>query len=271
MFKIGEFSQLTRVSVRMLRHYDEIGLLQPQEVNASTGYRMYSADQIQVMNRIHLLKELGFSLSEIKGLMNNIGDSGMLLALLENRKRSVKESIEHEKNKLQRIETLIKRMEREGYALSQEISIKSIPAYRMLSLRDVIAQYNEEGKLWDELNRFVAEQRIKCVPPTYAVYHDPGYKESDVDVELMMHFQGEATESDRIKIRELEAVPEMAVAFHKGPFEEMSEAYRALGIWMSESGYRISGNTRAIYHKGPWSESDPAEYLTEIQIPVSKG
>ncbi|QWU13886.1 GyrI-like small molecule binding domain-containing protein [Paenibacillus sophorae] len=88
---------------------------------------------------------------------------------------------------------------------------------------------------------------------------------------MTLHIDGEAAETDRIRVKELEAEPQMAVLFHSGPFEEMSKAYHALGVWMSANGYGMDGPTRAIYHKGPWSEKNPADYLTEIQIPVAKG
>jgi Predicted transcriptional regulators len=86
MFKIGDFSRLTRVSVRMLRHYDEIGLLKPLSIDSFTGYRFYSADQIPRVNRIQVLKEMGFSLAEICGLMAKDLDSKQLRSLLLNRR-----------------------------------------------------------------------------------------------------------------------------------------------------------------------------------------
>ena len=154
--------------------------------------------------------------------------------------------------------------------MNYEIAIKSIPAYKVLSLRDIIPAYNEEGKLWGELQGFAAKNNIKGLAPNYAIYHDTGYKETDVDVEITMCIEGNVTENDRIKVRELEAVPEMAVVFHQGAFEEISAAYHALGVWMASNKYEMIGVTRAIYHKGPWCESDPANYLTEIQAPVGK-
>lgn len=270
MFKIGEFSKLTRVSVRMLRHYDELGLLRPTEINTLTGYRMYSADQIPDMNRIAVLKEMGFTLAEITGLLDTEFSAGSLMVLLENRKRGILEAIREEREKLLRVEALMRRIKKEEAVLKYEISVKSIPAYRVLSLREVIPEYSAEGRLWNELQAYASAQRLKCSPPSYAIYHDPGYKEQDVDVEVTFGVTGNAEETDRIKLRELDAVPEMAVVFHRGPFEEMSSAYHALGVWLSDNRYMISGETRAIYHKGPWTESDPAEYLTEIQIPVTK-
>ncbi|MHB8126411.1 MAG: MerR family transcriptional regulator [Desulfitobacteriaceae bacterium] len=256
------FQRLTRVSVRMLRHYDEIGLLKPQSIDGFTGYRFYSADQIPRVNRIQVLKEMGFSLAEICGLMAKDLDLKQLRSLLLNRKREISVTIENEKEKLLRVETLIKFIDKEDLDMKYEITIKNIPAYKVLSLRDVIPAYNAEGILWEELHSFVGKYNLKCTAPNYAIYHDTGYKETDVDVEITMCINENVAETDRIKIRELEAVPEMAVVFHQGPYEEMGSAFQGLGIWMSFNNYEMNGPTRAIYHKGPWCEKNPANYLT---------
>jgi DNA-binding transcriptional MerR regulator len=65
MLRIGEFSKLSRVSIRMLRHYDDIGLLKPAEIDRFTGYRDYSPEQLPVIGRITSLKDMGFSLADI--------------------------------------------------------------------------------------------------------------------------------------------------------------------------------------------------------------
>ena len=270
MFKIGDFSRFTRISVRMLRHYDEIGLLKPQSIDHFTGYRFYSVDQIPRANRIQVLKEMGFSLSEMGGLMERDLDSRQLLSLLENKKREIWSAIESSQMKLKRVETLIKFIREEDSNMNYEITVKNIPGYKVLSLRDRIPAYNEEGRLWEELGAFVEKNRIKYLDPSYAIFHDEGYKDSDVDVEITMCIGEDTAQSDRIKVRELEAVPEMAVVFHQGPFEEMRSAYRALAMWMSANNYEGNGPTRAIYHKGPWCEKEPVNYLTEIQAPVVK-
>lgn len=270
MFKIGDFSRLTRVSVRMLRHYDEIGLLKPQSIDNFTGYRFYSVDQIPRVNRIQVLKEMGFSLAEICGLMEQDLGSKQLLSLLENRKREISKVIESEKEKLLRVETLIKFIDKEDANMKYEITVKNIPSYKVLSIRSIIPAYNEEGKLWEELGAFTEKNKIKCTDPYYAIYHDDGYKESDVDVEVTMCINDNAEGTDRIKVKELEEVAEMAVVFHQGPFEEMTAAYHALGVWMESNNYAWNRPTRVIYHKGPWCEKNSSDYLTEIQAPVVK-
>lgn len=272
MFKIGDFSRLTQISVRMLRHYDETGLLKPQAVDTSTGYRYYGADQLLAANRIQVLKELGFTLAEMKGLMVRELDTQQLRSLLTNRRREITETVRHEQQRLWRVDSLIRLIDKEDSGMHYDIVIKNIPAYTVLSLRDIIPAYNAEGMLWQELQGFAARHNLKCAGISYAIYHDTGYKEADVDVEVTM-MTGDDTEIEeqgRVKVKTLEAVPEMAVIFHQGPFEEIRAAYHALGVWMSANDYEMNGPTRAIYHKGPWCEQDPAGYLTEIQAPVVK-
>ena len=74
MLKIGEFSKLSRVSVRMLRHYDEIGLLKPAETDRFTDYRYYTEDQLPTAGRIAALKDMGFSLADIVRILEVYDD-----------------------------------------------------------------------------------------------------------------------------------------------------------------------------------------------------
>lgn len=78
MLKIGEFSKLSRVSVRMLRHYDEIGLLKPAETNRFTDYRYYREDQLPAVCRITALKDMGFSLADIVRILDVYDDKEKL-------------------------------------------------------------------------------------------------------------------------------------------------------------------------------------------------
>lgn len=270
MFKIGDFSKLSRISVRMLRYYDTKGLLKPNKVDAFTGYRYYSAEQIHLINKIHAMKEMGFNVSEIKILISNKNSDDQILALLNNRKREIINNVKEEEEKLSKVNTLIKMMNLEDNKMKYEIAVKSMPKQKVISLRDIIPKYEDEGILWQELQEFCKEKDIKPDGPIYAIYHDEGYKESNVDVELAMVLNKELDETDRIKNSILEKADKMAVIMHRGKFEEMTKAYEALGTWLESNDYGIYAPTRVIYHKGPWSENNPEDYLTEIQAPIKK-
>ena len=143
MFRIGEFSRLTQVSVRMLRYYDEAGLLTPAEVNKWTGHRLYSAEQIPRLNKILYLRDSGLNVSEIALALTM--DEQSLLAQLDKKRAEIERAIQAEKEKLRKIELAKHEMQNGKGELHYNICVRSIPAYPVLSLRKVVPDYYSEG------------------------------------------------------------------------------------------------------------------------------
>jgi DNA-binding transcriptional MerR regulator len=127
MFSIGEFARLGGVSVRTLRHYDEIGLLRPATVDPDTGYRGYSARQLGQLNRIIALKELGLSLSQARRLLAGITLEELQGMLMLRRAQLEHELIEHQ-NQLLGVEARLRTIAREGAMPADDIVAKTIPA-----------------------------------------------------------------------------------------------------------------------------------------------
>src|SRR5688572_21821780 len=135
MFRIGDFSRIARVSARQLRFYEEIGLFRPAHADAQTGYRSYKASQLAELNRILVLKELGFSLEQIREVLGaGVGPAelrGMLLA----RRNEVVQRLEEESQRLRHIETRIAQIESQGALTAEDVIVRAEPARRFLSLR----------------------------------------------------------------------------------------------------------------------------------------
>lgn len=146
MFKIGEFSKLTQVSVRMLRYYDETGLLRPAEIDSWTGYRMYSVEQIPTLNKIIYLRDSGFNVAEIAVALNSENDT-LLIEQLDKKYEDIKHNICSEQEMLKKIELAKNELLNGKNEIHYNISIKSIPSYQVLSLRKVIPDYYYEGEL----------------------------------------------------------------------------------------------------------------------------
>ncbi len=268
MFKIGEFSKLTQVSIRMLRYYDEIGLLKPAEIDKWTGYRMYSAAQIPILNRIIYLRDSGFNVSEIASALNKKEDK-LLVEQLDKKYAEIEKSIQHEREKLRKIELAKKEIQNEKNEMHYNISIKSIPSYQVLSLRRVIADYYAEGGLWQELSTFAADNQIIISNDTFSIYHDIEYKETNVDVELCAPVKKCGRNTDIFIYRNTEPVPVMACTMVYGDFSNIAGAYTAFAEWLQKnSRYKMSGQTRQIVHRGPWNENNSEKYLIELQIPL---
>lgn len=268
MFKIGEFSKLTQISIRMLRYYDEAGLLKPAEIDKWTGYRMYSANQIPILNKIVYLRDSGFNVSEIAALLDK-KDSQSLIEQLDIKYAKIENTIQDEKEKLRKIELAKKDILGQKDEMHYNISIKSIPSYQVLSLRKVIPNYYAEGELWQELSSFATEMQISISNDTFSIYHDKEYRETHVDVELCTPVKRLGKNIGNFVYRNTEAVSTMASTMVYGDFSNISEAYISFAQWLQKnSQFNMCGSTRQIVHRGPWNESNPDKYLIELQIPL---
>lgn len=271
MFKIGEFSRLTQVSIRMLRYYDEAGLLKPAEVDKWTAHRMYAIEQIPRLNKIVYLRDSGFHVSEIALALEM--DDNALLACLEKKRLEVEQTIQGEQEKLRRLALAKDEIQGGKSELHYHISLKSIPAYQVLSLRRTIPSYDSEGELWAELAAFSQRHKVEASDMAFTLYHDAEYKGQDVDVELCVPVNKSHENGDLqpFTLRVTEPVPTMACTMIYGDFSHIKGAYAAFAQWLQKnSEYQISNPTRQIVHRGPWNESDPQKYLIEIQIPLER-
>ena len=187
MFKIGEFSKLTQVSIRMLRYYDETGLLKPAEIDKFTNYRFYSTTQISTLNKIIFLRDLGFNVSEIAVALHQWDDE-FIINQLEHKRREIEAAIQAGQDKLSKIELAKKDIRQEKIAIHCSVSIKSIPEYQVLSLRRTVPDYYAEGKLWNKMSSFADENDIPVSSNTFTIYHDTDYREKDVDIEICLAF-----------------------------------------------------------------------------------
>ena len=144
MLQIGEFSRLSRISVRMLRHYDQVGLLKPVEQDAQTGYRRYAVSQLAEANRITVLRDLGFPIREIGRLAH--ADDRELARALDDRARELEEGIGREQRRLADLLRFRQDVEAGGAAISCEVTLVSIPSYQVVALRMELAGYGEERR-----------------------------------------------------------------------------------------------------------------------------
>lgn len=271
MFKIGEFSKLTQISIRMLRYYDEAGLLKPAKIDTWTGYRMYSAEQIPVLNRIVYLRDSGFQVAEIAAALN-AGDDSLLMKQLDEKYEEIEKTILEEKEKLKKIEVARRAILTAGTGMHYDVMIKTVPGYQVLSLRRVLPDYYGEGVLWAELSAYATENHLPVSGDTFSIYHDAEHKETDVDVELCALVKTMGKSSGSFLYRITEPVPVMACTMVYGDFSNIAGAYMNFAEWLeADSRYQMSGPTRQIVHRGPWNEKDPEKYLTEIQIPLENG
>jgi effector-binding domain-containing protein len=273
VFRIGDFSRLSQLTVKTLSYYDELGLLKPVSVDRFTGYRYYSADQLPRLNRILALKDLGLTLDEIGALLDDELPAAQIRGMLRLKQVEARERVEEERARLARVEARLRQIEEEGKMPTYEVVVKKIPALHVASLRSIIPTYSQQAQLWCELEAYLAQNGVRPSSPCLTLYHDTEYKEHDVDAEVCEPITVNLRGNDRIKAYDLPAVETMASVVHKGPFNTISQAYSAIMSWVQANGYRICGPDREIYLQtagdGKIHQDDPS-YVTEIQIPVER-
>jgi DNA-binding transcriptional MerR regulator len=270
MFKIGEFSKLTQVSIRMLRYYDETGLLKPAEIDSFSNYRFYSIEQIPVLNKIVFLRDLGFNVSEITIAINN-WNNNFIEKLLEEKRIEIENTIKNDQNKLLKMELAKKDIQHEKMEINYNVLIKPIPSYQVLSLRRIVPNYYAEGQLWKEIAEFAKNYNVLISENTFTIYHDIDYKESDVDIEVCTPVEIMKECKNGFTYRKTETIPTMACMMVYGKFENISGAYIGFANWLKDHNqFKMKGQSRQIVHKGPWNEQNPDNYLTEIQIPLEE-
>ncbi|MCC0645124.1 MerR family transcriptional regulator [Clostridioides sp. ZZV14-6150] len=273
MFKIGEFSKLTQVSIRMLRYYDELGILKPAKIDKYTGYRLYSADQISTLQRIILLRDSKFTVSEISNIIHNWNDE-LVIKELNRKKIEIQDEVKKEQQRINNIDKLIDAIDDNKDEIHYNVIFKEIPSYKIISLREIIPDYHYEGILWEKLYEFIKEEHIEIshqANNNMALYHDEELKDCGVDIEVGMVVKKLGKNKSGFIYRETEAVDMMACNMVYGPYENIAGGYESFAYWLdTNSDYKMAGINRQIGHKGVHNEENPENYLTEIQIPVIK-
>ena len=271
MFKIGEFSRLVRVSPRMLRHYEKCGLFFPAEINRFTGYRQYSAGQIPLLAHIVTLRDMGFSIDEIGGLLPRLDDHVYVGRVLRAKKAEVKSTIEAEQEKLELLTQMSDTMRKERNIMVFEVELKKLPPVKVLSLRGTIPHYRDEGMLWEKLGRYIGENQIAAGDGGYSTYFDEEYKESDPDVEIAVPVDKLDKSEGEFVYQEYPAIPQAATVRFSGPFDGgYDAACEKLANWMEEQGYVFTGPLRGQVIIAPDEDNSPENLLTELQAPVKK-
>ena len=266
--KIGEFSKLMQVTVKTLRHYEQKGLLAPDEVDEWTGYRYYSIDQMQKLQSIRDLQRLGFSLDEIKELY----EDGSHTPDIQQMDEKIKETEKLLKQlKARRDQLLEWRDSRKQISTMEKFSIQSLPEIIVASHREVIPNYAALGPLC--VNVIGPEmQRLgcKCPPPGYCftIEHDKEYKPTNIDIEYCEQVEEMGTDSAIIQFKCLPAVPKALCMKHVGPYERFYDSYIEAFRYIEEQGYKVAGQPRTCYIDGAWNQEDPEKWLSVIQIPI---
>ena len=268
MLKIGEFSSLAQISVKTLRYYAETGLLAPAMVDQATGYRYYSAAQLSRLHRILTLKDLGFTLDQISAALDGGVSAEQMRGMLLLREAEQQKRVAEEIHRLSRLKSRIRLIEQENQ-MTYDVVIKSVPKQWIASIRETIPAYPAVGAIYPKVAAALGPAMASSTV-SVAVWHDPEYKESNVDAEAGFYLKEPVSANGAVQVHEMPAVT-VASTIHNGAYRRLQEAYDALLRWVSENGYHIAGPIRELYLRtGECGKQDDESCVTEIQVPIDK-
>ena len=223
MFRIGEFSRIARVSARLLRYYDELGLLKPGVVDPASGYRYYTSSQLQRLNRILVLRDLGLTLEQIGGVIDQSASADQLRAMLELRRADAERALAEEATRLRQIEARIAQLDGGGEGDLDDVLIRAEPARRIVAVRDTVGSFVEARQIIGELARMLTKRLPReALGALIGIAHSAEFEPDAIDVELGFVLTGEVPPDlpsigqRPLQVRELPAVPLMAACVRVG-------------------------------------------------------
>lgn len=276
MFRIGDFSRLARVTIRTLHHYDEAGLLQPAQVDPATGYRYYVATQLETLQRILLLKDLGFALEEIRALLE--AEPQQLAATLAARRSRLVDGIAADQLRLRRLEALQDSIAADAASIPSPV-LRETPAVEVYAIRRRVPTPGVAVQaMFEAAEAAVASVRARRDASPFTIFHDPEYREIDVDVEVCIPVKSGV--AAHIGTHVVAAAPSMGCVTYHGPYDQTPALYAAMLRWIERSGLRIDGPLREVYHRYGADQvgyrlpphvlaGSSADYVTELQAPVA--
>jgi DNA-binding transcriptional MerR regulator len=275
VFSIGEFSRLARVSCRLLRYYGELGLIEPAHTDGASGYRYYTAAQLPKLNRILVLKDLGFSLEQITIALRDDLPVAELRGMLMLKRNEVERSIESESLRLRQIESRIAQIESEGKMIADDVIVRDDLTRWFLSMRRVMASF-AEGLQWvDKLSKALPRQVAGGSLGQFAVIaHALEFEPDNLDVELGFYLQKEIArqvslpDGTTLSVREVPAA-KLATCVRVGSPQQAHLATSKIARFVEANGYRIVGPSREVFLQRPNIERIQ-EAVVEMQFPIAE-
>jgi len=275
MFSIGEFARLGGVSIRTLRHYDEIGVLRPVTVDPDTGYRGYAAAQLGQLNRIMALKELGLSLTQVGRLLDGV-TRDELRGMLMLRRAQLEHELEQHTSHLLGVEARLRSIAREDGMPADDIVAKTIPALGVVVIAgrapgfgpaNVVPVVNQLDAQFRQLGIY---DRVKAAGPRLVFYeHEEG---EDVTIFLALPVADQPGELPAPAHYRVLPEIEAAVAVRSGPASTIYPmVYHDLVQWIEERGYRpVPGPARDVWVHEVDDVADAAQQVIETQLPFTR-
>ncbi len=273
--KIGLFSKIAQVTIRTLRHYDEVGLLKPAYIESNTSYRYYVYDQLIRLNQILVLKDAGFSLDQISSMIDQGVTIDEMKRMMNQRKQELTIQISDATQQLKSIDIRLNQLEKFGEKPEYEVVLKQVPALSIAAIRRIVPKPQDmpayRCRMFDELDEWLSQSK-SVVQQEYVFYHMTEFIEENFDIEVAVSLgSNKGVPNGNVVIYEVPQETVVASLIYKGPFMGAGKALLELFTWLGVNGYSATGPVRELHLFGRENHHrDFNNVLVELQVPVSK-
>lgn len=278
MLKVGDFSRIAQVSIRLLRYYAEVDLFHPAYIDPQTGYRYYQAEQLRELNKILALRDLGLTLEQIKRCIRDDLTTTEIQGMLRLKKAQVEQQLTEELTRLQRIQHRLDQLsdlETQASEAVYDVVIKPLPALHFMAMRERALAFPSVPAYFQTMFEGLATQRIQLPGTITMIEHSESYPDEVFDLEIGFAMPHETHPGlvpividDRYTMtpRPLPEVAQAATLVHIGPYQASIQAYHALGRWIGAHHFEFDGAIRKLYVQFPTTHDGHA--VIEVQIPI---
>ena len=263
MYKIGEFSKISGLSIKTLRYYDKEGILVPADRKSDNAYRLYDEKNYKRALFIKSLRQLDFSISEIKDTLFICADENDLYFVLNEKKQLILKEIEQKNELIRKISLSVNSVKKEEVLMNYEVEVEQIPSIQVASIR-YVGKYEDCGKYAGKIFRSI---KGKADGDFFNLYNELEYSE-EADIEVCVPIKSVISSSD-INCRTIPGMKAITT-MHKGSYENLGNAYKALFDYAKTNNYEVETPIRDEYIKGPGMifAGNPHNYLTKVIIPI---
>jgi DNA-binding transcriptional MerR regulator len=271
MLRIGDFARLGGVTVRALRHYEAEGLLSPAHVDERTGYRSYRFEQLAQLDRVLALRDLGFSIADVREVIAS--ESGMpeLLERLKQQRARLAAEVERQTSRLRRLAALQHAIAADPAAAELSVRMRPIPDVRALTIRARVPSKGDPiAALFEEAEARAARERVDRSP--FLLFHGALDVEACVPVRSACRTAG---------VRVVAGAPLAASITYSGSYAQTRSLHGRMLRWLGRSGMRSKGPLREVYHRFGADQRGyrlpakrvaerPEQFVTELQVPAEE-
>jgi DNA-binding transcriptional MerR regulator len=266
LLTIGEFSRASYLTIKTLRHYHDVGLLEPAKVDSSSGYRYYGADQIATAQTIRRLRELEMPVERVKGVLH-AADVGERNALIAAHLERMEQQLERTTAAVESLHALLQ--EPEGAIAVEFRAVPPTPALSISAVVSLDALVSWWTAAFDELTDTLAANGLRPAGNSGALYAQEVFEQAHGLVVVFVPIAERVTAAGRARPLTVPAA-ELAVTIHHGAHDDFDRSYGALGRYLAEHDLKVEEPVREYYLVGPRHTEDAHQWQTEIAWPVAR-